>query len=59
LGPRIAALAGADFSAPIERVIASDDPPLEHRTPHPDGPMRRSGRRPPSPTSGGRIRARR
>ena len=59
LGPRIAALAGADFSAPIERVIASHDPPPEHRSPHPDGSVRRSGRRPPSPTSGRRIRARR
>jgi 23S rRNA pseudouridine2605 synthase len=85
LGARIAALAGADFSAPVERIIAprnvqggraprgrvravtaksasepaSHDPPPDHQSPYPDGAKRRSGRRRPSPASGGPIRARR
>src|ERR1700730_11955459 len=105
LGDRIATLAGADFSAPVERIIAptqpglarvaqnsaqvgqarlasgqggraqrgraravtansasepaSHNPPPDHRSPYPDGAQRRSGRRRPSPASGGPIRARR
>jgi 23S rRNA pseudouridine2605 synthase len=67
LGPRIAALAGADFSAPVERTAstaskpASPTPLRGPRSLHSDRAKRRSGRqaRSSSPAGGGRIGARR